>query len=126
MYRLKVKQGAHRALLVLTVVLLVHMPAKAAVLPGEPIDEALMDVDEDLQLVIKNHIESQLDWRSYYLDRRETWRPIPPPSSLRSQKPLSLDDRDPGAGVPVCLGNTPSPLREKDADAKCRRDFSPT
>ena len=120
------KKAVHLASPLSMVLLLAQMPAQADVLPGEWIDKALMSSDEGVRPVIEGHIESQLDWRSYYLDRRETRRTIPPPSSLRSQEPLSLNDRGTGAGVPVCLGNALIPVLEQDAGATCRREFSPT
>ena len=123
---LQVKQVAHVGPLVSMLFILARTPATAAVLPGEWIDESLMNSGGDVDHVIKGHIESQLDWRSYYLDRRETWRPIPPPTSLQSPDPLSVDDTGTGAGSPACVGNAPGPGHEKDAGKKCRRDLSPT
>lgn len=62
---------------------MVIVPATAADLPEEWVDEALEGVDEVVHVVIKNHIESQLDWRSFYLDRRKIRQPSVPPTSLR-------------------------------------------
>ena len=60
-----------------SLLLLLTGPSLAAAdLPKAWIDEALQDTDESVHLIIKNHIKSQLDWRSYYKDRKGMGRAL--------------------------------------------------
>lgn len=121
MNRIASGHTAYRALLLASWVSLPNLPATAAGLPEEWLDQALRGVDKGAQAVIRNHIESQLDWRSYYLNRREIRQPSVPPDSLRLHEPFSLNDRSNGAGAaPACRAG------ETGGSPNCRRAISPT
>lgn len=120
-------EAGFRAPLATLLLYLAIMPATAADLPEEWVDEALKGADEGVHRVIKDHIESQLDWRSYYLDRRDIRRPIAPPSSIRFFEPISLTNQWTGADGPAaCPGGAPRLGSEKDDSSDCRRVASPT
>lgn len=48
--------------------------ADAASAPQQWLTQSVQGVEERLHPVIESHIKSQLDWRSYYLDRPTTYR----------------------------------------------------
>ena len=60
--------------------------------PRQWVDEALHGADEQLHPVIKNHIRSQLDWRSYYLDRATSRRPPGPAIGLQEPPRTGASD----------------------------------
>ncbi|MGB5199927.1 MAG: hypothetical protein WBN68_14430 [Sedimenticolaceae bacterium] len=90
---------------------LANVSVMAVGLPKEWIDEALAGADERVHLVIKNHMKSRLDWRSYYLDRRETRRRISPSESAfqspASSSPINNSFRATG-DEPACPDHRPS------------------
>ncbi len=114
------------ALLASMLLVLANASVMAVGLPKEWIDEALAGADEGVHLVIKNHLKSRLDWRSYYLDRRETRRPISPPeSAYQPTAPFSLINNSFRAtgDEPACTDHRPRP---KSETAGTRHDFAYT
>jgi hypothetical protein len=75
----------------------------AADLPKAWINEALKDTDESVHLIIKNHMKSQLDWRSYYKDRKGTGRALTSENKFQSSTRFSQAD-----SVPHATGDGPT------------------
>ncbi|MGD1982450.1 MAG: hypothetical protein PVF93_00940 [Chromatiaceae bacterium] len=65
----------------------------AANAPRQWVDEALQGVDEQLHPVIESHIRSQLDWRSYYLDRTMSSLQPGPSAGMQAQPSTSASDQ---------------------------------
>jgi hypothetical protein len=65
----------------------------AANAPRQWVDEALQGVDEQLHPAIESHIRSQLDWRSYYLDRTTSRRPSGPAVGMQAHPSTSASDQ---------------------------------
>ena len=93
----------------------------ASDLPKEWIDEALEGKDESVHLIIKNHMKSQLDWRSCYQDRRSMGRTLPSGNRLQSSAPFSQADSVPHAtgGGPTCSDTGPNQSDATPATRNC-------
>lgn len=65
----------------------------AASAPQQWLNQSIQGVDEYLHPVIEDHIRSQLDWRSYYLDRPTASRPqAPSTGNLEAMQPRSVTE----------------------------------